>query len=200
MWDSSKKEWGKCYKTTGTIGHIFFTQISKGKHYYLRLFLLTVKGANSFQSLRTVNNVPHTTFRSAAQALGLLDMDQDYYNALTEAASFMSGAGLHSMFIMILDIGPLANPKALFDRHLEHLSDDCALILRQKYVYHRPTEHDTFELCRYLIAQELQSEMLSLEKVGLAIEGKDLSRFEHSKGNASSVSMAHFPDFNDSML
>lgn len=45
---------------------------SAGERYYLRMLLNVVKGATSFEDIRTVNGVLHPTFRSACTALGLL--------------------------------------------------------------------------------------------------------------------------------
>jgi ATP-dependent DNA helicase PIF1 len=54
--------------------------------YHLRLLLLNVPGATSFQHLRTVNGFPHATFTDAARALNLVENGQQWYDAMAEAA------------------------------------------------------------------------------------------------------------------
>lgn len=56
--------------------------------YHLRLLLLNVAGATSFQHLRTVNGVVHTSFRNAARALHLVENGQQWFDAMTEAVTF----------------------------------------------------------------------------------------------------------------
>jgi len=60
----------------------------KTELYHLRLLLLNVPGATSFQHLRTVNGVVHTSFRNAARALNLVENGQQWFEAMTEAATF----------------------------------------------------------------------------------------------------------------
>jgi hypothetical protein len=50
------------------------------------MLLLIVKGAKSYESLRTFNNIIYGTFKEACNACGLLSNDQDWYNAFDEAA------------------------------------------------------------------------------------------------------------------
>jgi hypothetical protein len=61
----------------GKIGHIYFVHPSVGERYYLRMLLLIVKGAHSYQSLRTYNNITYATFKEACNARVLLNNDQE---------------------------------------------------------------------------------------------------------------------------
>ncbi|KAF3657758.1 hypothetical protein FXO38_06608 [Capsicum annuum] len=58
-----------------------------GEIYYLRLLLNVVKGSTSYAELRRINNNDHATFRDACYALGLLDDDKEYIDAIKEANS-----------------------------------------------------------------------------------------------------------------
>ena len=68
------------------ITRIYSISPRKSELYHLRLLLLNVPGATSFQHLRTVNGVPHATFTAAARALNLVENGQQWYDAMAEAA------------------------------------------------------------------------------------------------------------------
>ncbi|KAI9084803.1 hypothetical protein K1719_033209 [Acacia pycnantha] len=76
----------------GKIGHCTPAQ---GELYYLRLLLTKVRGAKTYTDIRTVNTVVYPTFREACYALGLLDDDKEYIDAIKEASSWASGNYLH---------------------------------------------------------------------------------------------------------
>lgn len=71
VWHSTERCWAK-RKRGNRIGRIMYVHPSAGERYYLRMLLNVVKGATSFEDIRTVNGVLHPTFRSACTALGLL--------------------------------------------------------------------------------------------------------------------------------
>jgi hypothetical protein len=50
------------------------------------MLLMVVKGAQSYEYLRTYNGITHSTFKEACNARGLLSNDQEWYNAFDEAA------------------------------------------------------------------------------------------------------------------
>jgi hypothetical protein len=54
--------------------------------------LTKVKGAVSFEALRTINGVVHDTFKSACIALGLYDSDDKWNACLEEAVGMRTGA------------------------------------------------------------------------------------------------------------
>jgi len=83
-WTNGMKKWtirqrGCC------VGRLYFVNPSVGEHYFLRTLLTKVKGANSFEALRTVNGVVHDTFKSTCIVLGLYDSN-DKWNACLEEA------------------------------------------------------------------------------------------------------------------
>ncbi|KAI9086141.1 hypothetical protein K1719_031862 [Acacia pycnantha] len=78
--------------SVGRIGHCTPAQ---GELYYLRLLLTKVRGAKTYTDIRTVNTVVYPTFREACYALGLLDDDKEYIDAIKEASSWASGNYLH---------------------------------------------------------------------------------------------------------
>ncbi|KAI9081010.1 hypothetical protein K1719_036990 [Acacia pycnantha] len=73
---------------------------AQGELYYLRLLLTRVRGAKNYEDIRTVNTVVFPTFRKACFALGLLDDDKEYIDAIKEASSWV---GVPVMLIRNID-------------------------------------------------------------------------------------------------
>jgi len=79
-WDGTSRSW-TCRKGSrrvgcGKIGRIYYVHPSVGERDYLRMLLLVVKGAQSYDDVRTYNGVLHPTFKDACSARGLLGDDQ----------------------------------------------------------------------------------------------------------------------------
>ncbi|XP_074282727.1 uncharacterized protein LOC141607269 [Silene latifolia] len=83
-----------------------------------------VKGAQSFKDIRTVDDVVHPTFKSACNALGLLDGDDEWHTALTEAATWSTARQLRELFVTILLFCEVSDPNTIWSAHWEKLSDD----------------------------------------------------------------------------
>ncbi|XP_076895666.1 uncharacterized protein LOC143548364 [Bidens hawaiensis] len=73
-WNGRLGRWNRRTRKTQR-GRIVSANPAEGEHYYLRLLLTHVRGPASFEDLRTVNGVQHTTFRKAALEMGLIDDD-----------------------------------------------------------------------------------------------------------------------------
>ena len=97
------------------------------ERYYLRMLLLNVRGATSFDDLRTVpgrnQGLPFETFREAASALGLLIDDREHENCLEEASQQRSPSSFRYLFIFLLSLGTLRDPKSLYDRYKAFLME-----------------------------------------------------------------------------
>ena len=68
-----------------TIGRIYTVNPNKHECFFLRLLLVNVPGPTSFEYLRTVNGTIHNTYRSACQALNLLENYQHWDNCINDA-------------------------------------------------------------------------------------------------------------------
>ncbi|GBC16016.2 uncharacterized protein LOC112524872 [Rhizophagus irregularis DAOM 181602=DAOM 197198] len=71
-WDLSNHTWNLRKITTEAIGRLYMVQPSEGERYYLRILLTHVKGATSFDDLKTVNGHMCRNFKEACILLGLL--------------------------------------------------------------------------------------------------------------------------------
>ena len=121
----SKFQKRKKQRVSDMIGRMFFINPSDEKRFSLRLLLLNVKGATSFNDLRTFEDIPYTTFKACAIARGLLQDDKIWDETLTEAALFTTDTRkLRVLFAMILNFGNPSDPLKLWEKHKVSLSAD----------------------------------------------------------------------------
>jgi len=73
------------HKRGFAIGHMYYAHPTSGEHYYLRMLLNCVKGATSYEHLRTVDGIEHDTFKDVCITMGLLAEDNEWHQALEEA-------------------------------------------------------------------------------------------------------------------
>ncbi|XP_071932509.1 uncharacterized protein [Coffea arabica] len=73
-WNQQSKIW-KERKQRKVIGRILGAHLSEGERYYLRMLLMHVRKPTSFLDLRTMNGHACTSFREAADMMGLLQTD-----------------------------------------------------------------------------------------------------------------------------
>jgi len=94
------------------------------ERYSLRSLLINVKGATSFENLRTVNQVVFQTVKAAAIVLNLLEDDSAWEKVVEEAAAFEMPVQLRQLFV---DICLYCNPTDAFhpfELNLNHLMED----------------------------------------------------------------------------
>ena len=115
--DKKKKIWVKRRRKGAVIGRMYYVTPSSGEKFHLRRLLLEVNGPTSFADLRTVDGVTYETFRLASLAMGLLQGNDEWDHALTEAAQFRTGSRLRDMFALILLSEAEADAPALWDAH-----------------------------------------------------------------------------------
>jgi hypothetical protein len=81
------------------------------------MLLNCVKGATSYEHLRTMDGTEHDTFKDACITMGLLEDDNEWHQALEEADIWASGQQLRDMFASMLMFCEVKNPKQLWDAH-----------------------------------------------------------------------------------
>jgi len=126
------------------------------------MLLTVVKGATSFQHLRTVEGVEHPTFKTACLALGLLADDQEWIQCLDEARVMQTGSQLHSLFAIILTNCNPTFPEQLWERFKNHICDDLAHRLQQHHHEEDPPEERVWDYGLFLIDKLLQWQGKSL--------------------------------------
>lgn len=70
--------WQQRKKNFNVIGHMYSVSPSQIELFHLRLLLINIKGAKSFEDLRTVNGILNETYMSACLAAGLIEDDQEW--------------------------------------------------------------------------------------------------------------------------
>ncbi|XP_040380928.1 uncharacterized protein LOC102712269 isoform X2 [Oryza brachyantha] len=123
-WHSSGKYWDIRRGYHNKIGRIAHVDPTKGEQYYLRMLLHIVKGPKAFSEIRNISGQQHPMFRSACEALGLLDDDQEWSYALNDAAQWALPYQLRQLFVTILLFCEVTNPQRLFTKHAQRLSED----------------------------------------------------------------------------
>jgi hypothetical protein len=88
-WNDSIRTWERRQRDDGKIGHVYFVHPSCGERYYLKMLLLVVKGAQSYECLRTHNDITHSTFKEACNERGLLTNNKEWYNAFDETGPLL---------------------------------------------------------------------------------------------------------------
>ena len=129
-WDSSSRFWDQRRRGPGKIGRLYYVHPSVGERYFLRMLLLVVKGARSFEEVRTYNGVVYSTFRLACNARGLLGDDQEWYSAFDEAAAWATSPQLRKLFVTMLLFCEVKDERAFFEKVWRVLADDIQYRLR----------------------------------------------------------------------
>jgi hypothetical protein len=111
-------------QTPGQIGQIVYANPAEGERYFLRVLLNHVRGATSYEDLRTVASVTYSTFREACEKRGLIETDKSIDDYLTEATSFQMSCALRRLFAVILVFCEATNIRGLWDKYKDALSED----------------------------------------------------------------------------
>ena len=101
------------------ISRMYSVSPADPEKFFLRMLLLHVPGATSYDNLKTVSGEVASTFREACIQMHLLADDTEYDEALTEASQFQMPKQLRSMFATICAYCQLSNPMQLWITHTE---------------------------------------------------------------------------------
>jgi hypothetical protein len=151
VWNRDYHKWTERKDERFAIGRMYYVHPSAEERFYLRLLLTCVKGATSFEHLRTFEGTEHPTFKEACIARGLLEDDSEWHQCLAEAKDMQMGGQLRRLFVTILcDCFP-TNPRALWDDFKSYLCDDLANYLRRNSDIQEPTEEQIYDCGLYHI-------------------------------------------------
>ena len=124
VWNSSQHKWTS-RKRCRCIGHMYTTNPSQGEWHYLHVLLHHVAGAMFFNDLlKSPDGTIQTTFKEAAEKLGLLERDDEWGQCLSETAVSFMPRRLHCLFVTLLIFGEPAKPDALWERYKEVMGED----------------------------------------------------------------------------
>ncbi len=111
--DKRTKQWKERQHHHKVIGRMYQVQPSDPQRLALRLLLLHVPGATSFEALRTINGQLCPTFRDAARALGLLEDDRELINCMEEASLLQMASQMRLLFSIILRFSTPSDTKGI---------------------------------------------------------------------------------------
>ena len=98
----------------------------EGERYFLRVLLLHVPGATSFEYLKTFNGELLPSFRDACMARRLLQDDTEWANTLEEATLTCMPKQIRSLFAVILTHCEASDPLALWNTFKQWMIEDFA--------------------------------------------------------------------------
>ncbi|XP_051220245.1 uncharacterized protein [Lolium perenne] len=124
-WIKGKKIWQiRKLKGRGQIGRIVYANPAEGERYFLRILMNHVRGATSYENLKTVYGKLCASFREACEKRGLIETDKSLDDCLTESATFQMPRALRRLFATILVFCEATNIRSLWEKHLESMSED----------------------------------------------------------------------------
>ncbi|KAJ1701662.1 hypothetical protein LUZ63_001441 [Rhynchospora breviuscula] len=129
MWLQPEKKW-KIREQGYRLAHVHFVQPSAGDVYYERMLLNIVRGATSFDHLRTINGILHQTYKEACNAYGLLEDNSEWLYTMQEAAASASSEQLRAMFVDILLYSEVVDAKQLWQSCWNYMADDIVQTMR----------------------------------------------------------------------
>ncbi|XP_025607776.1 uncharacterized protein [Arachis hypogaea] len=104
----------------------------------------------------------YATYRDACFALGLLQDDKEFIDAIKEASSWASGSYVRRLFVILLTSNNISRPEHVWDRCWHELSDDILYQQRAMMNMRELTMSDDEikQLCLMDIATEVDSSLL----------------------------------------
>ncbi|XP_074603972.1 uncharacterized protein LOC141857378 [Brevipalpus obovatus] len=125
-WDNTNKQWSRRQYDRQTIGRLYFVSPHEFERYFIRVLLLHVTGAKSFEDLRTHDGIVHASFRDAAEARHLLEDDGIWVATMREACRYSMPIQLRSLFTTICAFCTPSNPLAIFNQFESNLYEDSS--------------------------------------------------------------------------
>lgn len=153
VWKTQPKQW-TVRKQGFAIGRMYFVGPTGGERFYLRHLLTVVKGAASFEELRSYQGTQYETFHAACLARGLLESDAEWRECLAEACEMQLGSRLRRLFATILIFCSPSQPNDLWLEFWPKICDDLPLRLLRMGVQN-PDPSDIQDYGLYLLNEIL---------------------------------------------
>ncbi|XP_053164971.1 LOW QUALITY PROTEIN: uncharacterized protein LOC128350599 [Hemicordylus capensis] len=130
------------------IGRMYSVNLpSDPERYCLRLLLLHVPGATSYENLRSVDGNEYPTYQEAAKTRGLINDEQVWESTLEDAAQYNMPKQIRELFAYICVFASLQNMQELFTKYEQYLIED--------YVHKHMLHNAECTICRDLALQEI---------------------------------------------
>ncbi|XP_010479356.2 PREDICTED: uncharacterized protein LOC104758217 [Camelina sativa] len=135
VWNKTKREWTK-RKRNSAVGRMHFISPSAGDEFYMRILLTVVRGATSFEDLRTVDGILYPRYQDACAALGLLEDDQLYIDTIIEASQWGSAKYMRQLFVRLLTSESFSSPNHVWLNTWHLLAED--ILDMQRRIQEKP--------------------------------------------------------------
>ncbi|KAK1353898.1 ATP-dependent DNA helicase [Heracleum sosnowskyi] len=152
VWNDADRIWN-LRKRGKKIGRLSYSHHSAGELWYLRLLLTKVRGATSFESLRTVKGKVFNTFQEACKEYGLLDDDKEWHQVLEQCSVSGFPPQIRQLFVHIMVNCKVTDLNALWNNHWKCMVDD--MLMKQKKLTGNP----------HLILNEKQQQFYALAEI-----------------------------------
>uniref|UniRef100_A0A0L8GN26 ATP-dependent DNA helicase n=1 Tax=Octopus bimaculoides TaxID=37653 RepID=A0A0L8GN26_OCTBM len=119
-------------KFSDCLGRLYTVHPSQQECFYLRLLLHEVVSPESFQDIRTVDNLCYDIFRAACFQRGLLEDDSQWDSTLAEGALLNSPKSLRQVFAILLQKCGLSDPASLWLKYRDPMSKDFLWMAKQQ--------------------------------------------------------------------
>lgn len=103
----------------------------------MRMLLTKVRGAASFDELRTVNGVCFTTFREACKEYELLDDDKEWHEVIEQCADGVLAPQIRQLFVHTIVNCKVTSLGHFLKFHWRKMIDD--ILLKRRNKTHNPT-------------------------------------------------------------
>ena len=126
-WSQSNHCWNSRQNHHSSLTRLYVVSPRHAERFALRLLLLNVKGATSFEFLRTFNGILYPSFQEAARKRGLLSSDEEIEECLQEAVAIETPKNLRSIFAYLLIFNGaevLQNANDIWIKFKESFSED----------------------------------------------------------------------------
>ncbi|GJU06645.1 DNA helicase [Tanacetum coccineum] len=129
VWYADGKYW-RCrrMRNKSSVGRLTYVHPASGDLFYQRMLLCHQKGCQSFPGIRTINDIVYPTCRTACEALGLLQDDQEWEITLEEGALTATPAELRALLAHILAFCEVSDLKRLWQRTWRSMSEDIPYV------------------------------------------------------------------------
>jgi hypothetical protein len=126
-----KREW-KPRKRGYTIGRLIWVPPSTGELYYFRMMLTVIEGPTCYDDLRKIGDTQYLSYRDACFAMGFLEDDRLYINAIKDAKDWGSGHYLRRLFVIMLLANTMNRPGHVWSESKKWLCD--GILYRQRII------------------------------------------------------------------
>jgi hypothetical protein len=126
-----QRQW-KPRKRGYTIGRLIWVPPSTGELYFFRMMLTVIKGPTCYEDLMKIGDTQYYSYRDAFFAMGFLEDDRLYINAIKDAKDWGSGHYLRRLFVIMLLANTMNRPGHVWSESKKWLCD--GILYRQRII------------------------------------------------------------------